>query len=416
MAWLKERKRKNPATGKTERYFSIRWRDHLGKYRERALGYMGLREANKRLKVFEGLLATGALLDPEDDVDVPQRSRPSSTPTAAKDEPVAPPSVSGRRLGEYLDTTYLPRAKRNYSAKTMRGFRNQAKALKRRLGDARLDQITFAVLDDYVVERTEEVRTRTVQLELALLRNALKHAVLREELGVMPRLPRVKLTDAKPHRFLTIDETRAILAELDPDRPQTHEVTRGRPPLQRDRYAWLAVLMAVNTGMRRGELLSRKWDDIHWDEGVYGTVFVGDQPDIGFRPKTRRSRVIPLTPELRSALWNARRWSDSEWVFPMRRDPSRPRTSFAKALNNACERAGVERIHIHGLRHSWASRLAQSGVDRRTLMEIGGWKSSQMLDEVYSHVSDDHKIDVMSRMGIEADPDDEEEGEEEEGE
>ena len=55
---------------------------------------------------------------------------------------------------------------------------------------------------------------------------------------------------------------------------------------------------------------------------------------------------------------------------------------------------------MHGLRHSWASRLAQSGVDRRTLMDVGGWASSQMLDEVYSHVSDDHKADVMSRMGI----------------
>jgi hypothetical protein len=45
-------------------------------------------------------------------------------------------------------------------------------------------------------------------------------------------------------------------------------------------------------------------------------------------------------------------------------------------------------------------------------MEVGGWASSQMLDEVYSHVSDDHKADVMSRMGIDAGVDDEEEEDE----
>jgi integrase len=327
------------------------------------------------------------------------------------------PTLRGpRKLGEYLTTTYLPRADRKYEASTMVGFRERARTLTKALGNVRLDELSFAIIDDYVLMRTERVRTRTVQLELAFLRLALQHAVLRDELAQLPRFPRVKLTDAKPHRFLSNDETQALLAELDPDRPQPHEVTRGRPPLQRDRYAWLAVLTALNTGMRKSEILSRKWDDIRWRDGSLGSIFVGDQPDIGFKPKTRKTRVIPLTPELREALWNARSWSSSPWVFPRSRDPSLPRTSFAKALKNACVRAGIEPIHIHGLRHSWASRLARAGVDRRTLMEVGGWASSQMLDEVYSHVSDDHKADVMSRMGIDAGLDDEDEDEVEGGE
>ncbi len=55
------------------------------------------------------------------------------------------------------------------------------------------------------------------------------------------------------------------------------------------------------------------------------------------------------------------------------------------------------------------------GVDRRTLMELGGWKEGRMLDEIYAHTTDAHKAEVMARMGIgrhekspEGEPDDEE--------
>ena len=331
MAWIKTLNRKNPATGKKEKYLVIAWRDHVGKMRERSLGYIGLREANRRLKVFEGLLATGSLIEPDDGVDVPQPSPRTSTrtrPTAEPREqpPPAAPKRSSRKLGEYLESTYLPRAKRSYEPSTMVGFRERTRTISKALGNVRLDEITYAMLDDYVLRRTEQVRTRTVQLELAFLRQALQHAVLRDELDQMPRFPRVKLTDAKPHRFLTTDETQALLGALDPERPQTHAATRGRPPLQRDRYAWLAVLVALNTGMRKSEILSRKWDDLRWKDGPLGSIVVGDQAEIGFKPKTRKSRVIPLTPALREALWKAQSWSSSPWIFPRAADPSLPRS------------------------------------------------------------------------------------------
>jgi len=41
-----------------------------------------------------------------------------------------------------------------------------------------------------------------------------------------------------------------------------------------------------------------------------------------------------------------------------------------------------------------------AGVDRKTLMELGGWKEGRMLDEVYAHTTDAHKIEVMAKMGI----------------
>lgn len=54
----------------------------------------------------------------------------------------------------------------------------------------------------------------------------------------------------------------------------------------------------------------------------------------------------------------------------------------------------------HGLRHTWASRLAVAGVDRQTLIELGGWRDGRMLDEVYAHVSSVHKAEAMARSGL----------------
>jgi integrase len=143
---------------------------------------------------------------------------------------------------------------------------------------------------------------------------------------------------------------------------------------------------------------------VRWDQGRNGTLLVCAKPEISFRVKKDRTRAIPLTPELREALEAAHAQVDTDdedtWVFPSPRDASRPRKDFKQALYRACDRAGVPRVHPHALRHTWASRLAMEGVDRRSLMDIGGWKEGRMLDEIYAHVTDDHVDEVMSRMGL----------------
>jgi len=41
-----------------------------------------------------------------------------------------------------------------------------------------------------------------------------------------------------------------------------------------------------------------------------------------------------------------------------------------------------------------------AGVDRKALMELGGWKEGRMLDEIYAHVTSEHKVEIMARMGL----------------
>ena len=326
MAWLESKKRKNPATGRQTAYWSIQWRDERGRTRTRAVGFCSSSEAKTALKVAEAKLALGESIAP----DAPTPSEPSSS-TALRTP----------TLGSYLDEVYLPVVARDKSPKTHEVEGNAGKALKGILGDVPLDQITYALIDAYVSERRDLGRkSRTLILELRTLSGALRHAYDCDLIAAIPKLPRLTDRDRSPAQYLTPEESVALLDALRPLDEQPFEVTRGRPPIRRDRATYLAVLMALNTGARRNEIMTRTWGDVRWELGPCGTLIIGAKPEVGFQVKTRRERAIPLTPELRAELlaWRREQGEPSAgWVFPSPKDPSRPRQTFRQA---------VQRMHL----------------------------------------------------------------------
>lgn len=390
MAWLTEAKRLNKDTGKKEVYFAIQWRES-GKTRTRGLGFVAATEAKQLLKMFEGRLAAGEAVEPM-----------STAPGSAVVEAQAPESVT---LGVYLADVYIPVVARDKAAGTARSARCAQRSLTKEFGTLPLSAITFKLVDAYFTKRRSAGRRpRTVAIELWLLRACLQHAVNCGDLpSGMPLLPTVRSGDRYVSPYLTPEQSVRVLEALRPDREQPHVVTRGAPPLPRDRLTFTAVLMALNTGMRKGEILTRGWEDVRWSTGPHGMLIVDAKPEIGFAVKTRRARVIPLTPALHDELVSLHRKAggpERGWIFPADHDPLVPRRDFKKGLANACRRAGVPVVHPHALRHTWATRLATAGVDRRTLMDLGGWTSSSVLDEIYSHAPEDHKAGVMARTGL----------------
>ncbi len=168
-------------------------------------------------------------------------------------------------------------------------------------------------------------------------------------------------------------------------------------------WGYLAVLTGLNAGLRRGEILTRGWEDVRWTDGNHGALIVAEKRQVGFKVKTRKTRTIPLSPELREGLAHAHALAGRPsvgWLFPGVRDPRRPRGSFRYPLEKGCREAGLRRITPHTLRRTWATRMALAGVDRSTLIALGGWKDGKMLDVVYARVPAAHAIDVMSRNGV----------------
>jgi integrase len=139
------------------------------------------------------------------------------------------------------------------------------------------------------------------------------------------------------------------------------------------------MLMALFTGMRRGELFRLKWDDIDWQREF-----------INLRdPKSGQDQRVPLNEAARDLLSKHPHVEGSPYVFPGR--GGRQRVDAIKQLNRIKKRAGLPKSFraMHGLRHVYASMLASSGkVDLYTLQKLLTHKSPSMTQR-YAHLRDE---------------------------
>jgi len=162
------------------------------------------------------------------------------------------------------------------------------------------------------------------------------------------------------------------------------------------------LLLELSTGLRRGELLALRWDDLDLATGelrierqvqrVKGELIVT-------QPKTKASsRSIILPAPTLDVLKSYRQNVDSRWIFPSPRkkdsplDPSAVRKKLAAVL----ERAGCKHVRFHDLRHTFATSLLEAGVDIRYIQSLLG-HSSISITQIYTHVTTQRQSELLAQ-------------------
>lgn len=363
MAFLIKDIRLDPATGKrTARY---RIGDRVGsKQITGQIGFVSEKEAKQLLRAYEQRRAAG-----ETPEAIWQRG---SSPTSDLPTPPATKLLElWHRYAAHMEAQGAARA-------TLDSAKYAWRAWEPEIGTAEAAALTQATVDAVVIGwRRAEISDRTIQIRVLLLRRMLAQAATE---GLIPTAPTIKVPpvrEQRPHRWLDPQQQAALVAAL--------------PWATAPASSW-AIWLCLELGLRIGEATSRRWADVDWRRSQ---LRVG--AGAGFEVKTRRERWLPLAPAVVERLRTAYDGLPAEG-----RDEVRicPVSDIRKALLSACERAGVPPIHPHGLRHSWASRLATDGVDRPTLMALGGWTSGEMLDEVYAHAHTSHVRDQVARTAL----------------
>lgn len=141
------------------------------------------------------------------------------------------------------------------------------------------------------------------------------------------------------------------------------------------------ILLALNTGMRAGEILGLEWRRVDLQAGLI-YLEVGDQ-------KNGKLGSVPLNKEARAAILSRSQFRThycptSPWVFA-HRDGQRVQ-SIRRSFTSACRRAGITDFHIHDLRHTCAAWLVQSGVPLAEIRDLLRHSTVQMTER-YAHLA-----------------------------
>ena len=187
---------------------------------------------------------------------------------------------------------------------------------------------------------------------------------------------------------------------------QEHEAIRSLPEAQQE----LSVLLALYTGMRLGEVCALKWLDIDWEKRTITICRTAQRvarmkPETGGRtmlmigsPKSIRSqRVLPVPAFLLEQLRKRMENQTSEYVFGVSDRAAEPRTlqrHFQKIMN----KLGIVGAHFHTLRHSFATRLLELGVDIKTVSVLLGHSSAKTTLDFYAHSLLDRQRSAMELL------------------
>jgi len=286
-------------------------------------------------------------------------------------------------LAEFCDDRFEPWAKATFgksSPKTWLDFyRVGLRAIRnyRSLASLRLDDITSERASEFAAYRQSQgLQVSTVNSSLRVLRRMLRLAV---EWGELQSAPTIKRLPGERHRehVVSYDEEARYLGagcEL---------------------LASISTVL-IDTGMRPEECYRLRWESITWVNGRNGTLLVTHGKTAAAR------RMLPMTPRVRAILEN--RWERTGkplegWIWPAPTlsghvEPS----SLKKQHRKALRLAGVRPFVLYSLRHTFLTRLGESGCDAWTLARIAG-HSSITISSRYVHPSEDAVLSAMARLG-----------------
>lgn len=291
------------------------------------------------------------------------------------------------KLETYIAEVYLPWAETN-----KRSFRNDAwrcAVLNEYFGQWRLNEITVWMVEKFKSERlkgeTRYGRTRTpasVNRELDLLSRILSMACDQDLLtnNVLRKVKRLREDNAR-ERVLSASEEVRLMAVLE----------RTRSPL-RD-----MVIVALHTGMRRGEIHRLTWADVDFDRDI---ILVR-------KTKTGRDRIVPMHAHVKrlmttlSQAAQRREKATNHNPKPIAVETCDDRIFqidwIEKLWRKTCERAKIKDLRFHDLRHTFATRLAAQGVDAFAIARLLGHAKVEMTAR-YVNATSEHLHNAINAL------------------
>jgi integrase len=282
-------------------------------------------------------------------------------------------------LAQFVSQRFEPWAEASTSAKTwLDYYRPGIRKIQqyKPLANLRLDEITSEKAADFAAWRQSAgLQVSSINSSLQVLRRVMRLAA---QWGAVEVAPFVKMLPGERHREHVVkpdEETRYLAAAPEP-------------------LGSVAVLL-TDTGMRPDECYRLRWEFVTWTNGRNGTILVTHGKTAAAR------RVLPLTVRAKNILlgrWETAGSPAEGWVWSA---PTRSghfeKSTLKKQHKKALTLSRVRPFVLYSLRHTFLTRLGESGCDAWTLARIAG-HSSVAMSARYVHPSEDAVLAALDRL------------------
>jgi integrase len=254
---------------------------------------------------------------------------------------------------------------------TVRTYRECGRRLKESYSGKRLSQISTMAVQEHKHNRKKAGAPVRGNREVAVLKKFFNYCLEHKLFEGTNPVTSVKFFPEPrgKDRVLSQEEEAALLAKC-------------REPLR------TMILFGIYCGVRmRSELLTLRWENV---DLAHRTLTI-----IGAYAKNGRARTLCLNSVVHDALTRHPHPPKAEWVFTSPRGT--PYKSIRTGFNAACKAAGLKGVTPHTLRHTFASRLMENGVDPIMVTKLAGWSSIKMLDR-YAHADPSRMAEAVERL------------------
>lgn len=263
--------------------------------------------------------------------------------------------------------------------------------VKPELGNYEIDDLTGAVLQNFVTQMTQQYSPASVRLIVTILKRSLASA---QEMEITQK----NLSDKIKYKFKRRTSVKC-LTKAQQRRLENYVYAVRTPKL-------FGIIICLYTGIRIGELLALTWNDIDLKRGIlhvrktcnddYGEEGYKKQIDI---PKTYSSkRDIPISKELAATLRELKSRSKSEYVIYGEGGKVVSKRSYQNTFGLILKKLKIPHMGVHALRHTFATRALECGMDVKTLSEILGHTSAAITLNIYVHSLPEHKRNMMNKI------------------